>query len=79
MKSLTIHMEDALDQRIREKAATEGQSLNKTITGVLKQALGMRPTSHRADFLDQFGVWSAQERAEFDDLTRREIDPEDWQ
>ncbi len=79
MKSLTIHMDDALDQRIREKAATEGQSLNKTVIGVLKQALGMRPTSHRADFLDQFGVWSAEERAEFDDLTRREIDPEDWQ
>jgi len=79
MKSLTIHMDDALDQRIREKATAEGQSLNKTITGVLKQALGMRSTGHRADFLDQFGVWSAQEQAEFDALTRREIDPEDWQ
>ena len=79
MKSLTIHMDDILDQRIREKAAAEGQSLNKTITGVLKQALGMRSTSRRADFLDQFGVWNAQERVEFDDLTRCEIDPEDWQ
>lgn len=39
----------------------------------------MRPTSHRADFLDQSGVWSAQERAGFDELTRRQIDPEDWQ
>jgi len=79
MKSLTIHMDDTLDQRIREKAAAKGQSLNKTVIGVLKQALGMRSTSHRADFLDQFGVWSAQEQAEFNELTRREIDPEDWQ
>ena len=79
MKSLTIHMDEALDRRIREKAAAQGQSLNKTITGVLEQALGMRPTSHRADFLDQFGVWSAQERAGFDELTRRQIDPENWQ
>ncbi len=79
MKSLTIHMDDTLSQRIREKAATDGQSLNKTITSVLRQALGMRPMGHRADFLDQFGVWSAQEQAEFDALTRREIDPEDWQ
>ena len=39
----------------------------------------MRPTSHRADFLDQSGVWSTQERAGFDELTRRQIDPEDWQ
>lgn len=79
MKSLTIHMDEALDQRIREKAAAEGQSLNKTITRALRQALGMGPVSHRADFMDQFGVWSPEEQAEFEDLASREIDPRDWQ
>ena len=79
MESLTIHMDDALAQLIRKKAAAEGKSLNKTINGVLKEALGLQPTNHRADFLDQCGVWSAEERTEFDALTRRQVDPEDWQ
>lgn len=79
MKSLTIHLDDDLDQRIRQKAADEGRSLNKTITAVLQQALGDNPVDHRADFVDQLGVWDAQERAAFDECTRRPIDPEDWQ
>ncbi|MYC73513.1 MAG: hypothetical protein F4X17_22665 [Gemmatimonadetes bacterium] len=79
MESLTIHMDDALAQLIRKKAAAEGKSLNKTINGVLKEALGLQPTNHRADFLDQCGVWSTEEQAEFDALTRRQVDPEDWQ
>ena len=78
MESLTIHMDDALAQLIRKKAAAEGKSLNKTINGVLKEALGLQPTNHRADFLDQCGVWSAEERTAFDALTRRQVDPEDW-
>ena len=79
MESLTIHMDDALAQLIRKKAAAEGKSLNKTINGVLKEALGLQPPNHRADFLDQCGVWSTEERAAFDALTRRQVDPEDWQ
>ena len=79
MESLTIHMEDALAQVIRKKAAAEGKSLNKTINGVLKEALGLEPANHRDDFLDQCGVWSTEERTAFDALTRRQVDPEDWQ
>ena len=79
MESLTIHMDDALAQLIRKKAAAEGKSLNKTINGVLKEALGLQPTNHRTDFLDQCGVWSTEERTAFDALTRRQVDPEDWQ
>lgn len=79
MESLTIHLDDALAQLIRKKAAAEGKSLNKTINDVLKEALGLQPTSRRADFLDQCGAWSAAERAAFDALTRRRVDPEDWQ
>lgn len=79
MESLTIHMDDALAQLIRKKAAAEGKSLNKTINGVLKEALGLQPPNHRADFLDQCGVWSSEERTAFDALTRRQVDPEDWQ
>ena len=79
MESLTIHMDDALAQLIRKKAAAEGKSLNKTINGVLKEALGLQPTNHRANFLDQCGVWSTEERTASDALTHRQVDPEDWQ
>ena len=79
MESLTIHMDDTLAQLIRKKAAAEGKSLNKTINGVLKEALGLQPTNHRADFLDQCGVWSTEERTAFDALVHRQVDPDDWQ
>ena len=79
MLSLTIHMDDALARQIRKKAAAEGKSLNKTINGVLKEAMGLQPASHRADFLDQCGVWSTAERDAFDASTRRQVDPGDWQ
>ena len=71
-------MDDTLVQLIRRKAFAERKSLNKTITDMLKEALGLQPTNHRADFLDQCGVWSTEERTAFDALTRRQVDP-DWQ
>ena len=79
MKSLTIHMDDTLVQLIQKKASAERKSLNKTITDMLKEALELQPTNLRADFLDQCGVWSTEERTAFDALTRRQVDPEDWQ
>lgn len=37
MKSITVHgMDDEMDGQIREKAAAEGKSLNKTIKGLLE-------------------------------------------
>ena len=79
MKSLTIHMDEALDRRVREKAASEGVSLNRTVTRVLRDALGLNPKSNRAQFEDHIGVWSEEEKREFDALTRRDVDPRDWQ
>ena len=79
MKSLTIHMDEALDRRLREKAASEGVSLNRTVTRVLREALGLSPKSNRAHFEDHFGVWSEEEKREFDALTGRDVDPRDWQ
>ena len=78
MDSLTIHMDDALARLIRKKAAAEGKSLNQTINEILKEGVALQPESHRADFLDQCGVWSTEERTAFDALTRRQVDPEDW-
>lgn len=80
MKSITIHgMDDEMDRQIREKAAAEGKSLNKTIKGLLEQALGRRH-SRREEFADLFGCWSAADLAEFEEATKdlRQIDPSDW-
>lgn len=79
MKSLTIHMDEALDRRVREKAASEGISLNRTVTHVLREALGLSPKSNRSQFEDHLGVWNEKEKREFDALTRRDVDPRDWQ
>ena len=80
MKSITIHgMDDEMDRQIREKATAEGKSLNNTIKGLLKQALGGR-RSRREEFADLFGCWSAADLAEFEEATKdlRQIDPDDW-
>ena len=82
MKSITIHgMDDELDQLIRKKAAEEQKSLNKTIKGLLEEALGVRPSKdHREEFSDLFGTWSTADRQQFEQETEdlRRGDPEDW-
>lgn len=84
MKSITIHgLEDPLDTLIREKAKSQGLSLNKTIKKLLAESLGVSPKSvkdRKSDFLDLFGKWSQKEARQFStqiaDLEK--IDPEDW-
>lgn len=84
MKSITIHnLDDPLDTLIREKAKQEGASLNHTIKKLLHEALGLTPKKsdgRKQDFLDLFGVWSAQEAKAFHqqigDLEK--IDQSDW-
>ena len=84
MKSITIHnLDDPLDTLIREKAKTEGLSLNRTIKKLLAEALGLslkKGEGRGKDFLDLFGVWSNKEVKEFNkqvgDLEK--IDREDW-
>ena len=85
MKSITIHaLDDEVDALIREKARTEGRSLNKTIQSLLREALGVgRKTSggHRSDFEDLFGCWTKTEARTFLDSVKdlRTVDPGDWQ
>ena len=83
MKSITIHgMDDELDRLIREKAAADGKSLNKTIKSLLEEALGVRPSkNHREEFMDLFGRWSEADRRQFEQATEdlRQVDPGDWE
>ncbi len=84
MKSLTIHgLDEVLEKLIREKAESEGLSLNKTIKKILCEALGVKPTpsgSHWKDFEEFSGIWSSKKRDEFLSATGDfdEIDPADW-
>lgn len=84
MKSITIHnLDDPLNTLIREKAKTEGLSLNNTIKKLLAEALGLAPKKGEGrgkDFLDLFGVWSGEEVKEFNKQAGdfEKIDQEDW-
>ena len=85
MKSITIHaLDNTLDARIRERAKAEGKSLNKTIKGLLEEALGLsgkKSRDHREDFMDLYGSWAEADVEEFEQATRdlRQVDAGDWQ
>ena len=84
MKSITIHnLDDPLDTLIREKAKSQGLSLNKTIKKLLAESLGLHPKDDKErqkDFLDLCGSWSKQEASNFTKRIKdlEKIDPEDW-
>jgi len=84
MKSITIHgMDEELDERIRNEAGKEGQSLNKTIKRLLSESLGIgkQISDHRADFQDLFGSWTQADLETFSQATQefRYVDPKDWE
>ncbi len=83
MKSITIHgLDDSLDDKIRSKADSAGQSLNKTIKRLLREALGLveQPPDRKLDFQDLFGSWSQVDLEAFGRATGdfETVDPEDW-
>jgi len=85
MKSITIHgLDEHLDRTIRNLAAHEGLSINKTIKKVLRRALGLDDqgkTIRREQFTDLFGTWTKQDIEEFQENTAdfSNIDLSDWQ
>lgn len=85
MKSITIHgLDEGLDKSIRDKARERGLSINKTLKELLGKALGINNSQthdRRDEFLDLYGVWSAEDSAELKKNleTCEQIDPGDWQ
>jgi plasmid stability protein len=85
MKTLTIRGIDAeLADRIKERATTSGESINKLILRVLKSALGLGekkvfPVYHDLDHLA--GTWTKEDEEEFHNSIRDldKVDPELWQ
>jgi hypothetical protein len=84
MKSITIHgLDDVLDKRIREKAKSQGLSLNKTIKKLLEKSLGLnqkKKKDHREEFMELFGVWSENDLKEFNNAVSEfdQVEPGDW-
>jgi hypothetical protein len=85
MKSLSVHgIDKETEKTIRERAKTEGKSVNKVVKELIAKSLGLddqrRGLDKREEFVDLCGVWTVEEGAEFleriDDLEA--VDPKDW-
>lgn len=84
MKSITIHgLDDYLDRKIKEKAETEGISINRVIKKVLEEAFGDKKNEvdNKAEFMDLFKTWTEDEQIEFEKVTAdfEKINHGDWQ
>ena len=85
MKSITIHgLDEQLEKLLKDRAKSNGTSLNKTIKRLLEEALGVCVKSqpiYRKYFSKFCGVWSQSDLEEFKKASKnlREIDFEDWQ
>ena len=87
MKSITIHgLDNTLYSMLQKRAASEGNSLNKTIKELLREYMGIGKATkntietRRKEFMKFYGVWTKEEAREFDRLleSNEHIDPEDW-
>ena len=85
MKSITIHgLDEQLEKLLKDRAKSNGTSLNKTIKGLLEEVLGVRVKSepvHKKHFSKFCGIWTKSDLDEFKMINKdlREIDSEDWE
>jgi hypothetical protein len=84
MTAITLRkIPSQLQKIIRQRAAQEGLSLNRTVLRMLEEAAGQRTGGDRAahDDLDHLaGTWSAEEAELFEAALaeQRRVDPELW-
>jgi ferritin-like protein len=83
VKSISVHgIDKEIEQKIGERAKSEGKSVNRIVKELIAKALGMgeKPPDNRAMFEDLSGVWTeAQEREFMDSIADLETtDEEDW-
>ena len=68
MKSISIHgIDEDMENKIGERAKTEGKSVNKVVKELIARALGpgTSPPDRKEDFADLCGVWTQEEAVEF--------------
>ena len=82
MRQLTVRgIPEELELEIQSRAQADGESLNKAVIRLLKQAVGLdRPQRRKRDLSVLNGKWDSEEAAEFDDNVRvfEAIDEELW-
>ncbi len=69
-----------LERALRERARRSGESLNRTMVRLLREAVGLNPSRKKRDLSALAGTWSQEEADEFDRQLRRsdQIDAEPW-
>jgi len=85
MKTISIHGIDIeMEKMIRERAKSEGKSVNKVVKELLADALGLggkkKKKDRRKEFEDLCGVWTKEEADQFLESIAdfEKIDEEDW-
>ena len=72
MRQITVRgIPEDLQREIQSRARAEGESLNKAVIRLLKQAVGLdRPQRRKRDLSALNGRWDSKEAAEFNDNVR---------
>jgi len=83
MKSLSIHgLDEEMEKLINKRAKNAKISVNKFVKELLRKSLGLGPEKkdNSAEFLDFFGVWTADEQKSFQEAIQdlETVNPEDW-
>jgi plasmid stability protein len=83
MKSITIHgVNEEMDKKIRERAKSEGRSVNKVVKELLGKALGLekKPVDKSDEYRDLCGIWMKEDLEEFESAIKdlEKIAPSDW-
>ena len=77
-KQITIrNVTPEIAERLKQLAATRGESVNSTVLYILGQALGV---SERLERLERYATWEEADRRKFDEALRaqRTIDGKLW-
>ena len=80
MQTTVRGIPEDLEHQLRERARRSGESLNRTLIRLLREAVGMNPPRKKRDLSALAGTWSQEEADEFDREVRRfeVIDDELW-
>jgi Antitoxin FitA-like, ribbon-helix-helix len=85
MKSITVRgVDDALDEKLREKSREMGVSINQFVIDALKERVGLKKekkyTAVHSDLDHLFGKWSEEEFKLIQGKinSERVVDPEIW-
>ena len=83
MKTISIHgIDEEMEKMIRERAKTEGRSVNKVVKELIGRSLGVGDSKKdkRQEFADLCGIWSKDEAERFLEAVAdlEKADKEDW-